>query len=191
MSFHDCGTWQRYPKPAFEKAAQCGGCNGSFKKEFENGKSTNFCSYPQQAGMQPAYNLFWGEPAAAATIRAEPGCAKMSYADMISIVGYVAVVQAGGTARGGCGWYPGRPDADGYDDTNMLPSETFDAGKMMTHWARYDMTEAQQVFGLKHAETIVTLSGAHTVGHSQVHKSSPTSLGTCICHCMSMYSFMY
>jgi hypothetical protein len=71
------------------------------------------------------------------------------------------------------------PDTmNGYDDTTMLPSETFDSMEMMFHWARYNMTEAQKVFGLTHAETIVTLSGAHTVGHSEVHKSSPTSLGT-------------
>jgi hypothetical protein len=50
MAFHDCGTWQRYPKPAFDKNPQCGGCNGSFKKEFEDGKSTNFCTFPQQNG---------------------------------------------------------------------------------------------------------------------------------------------
>jgi hypothetical protein len=60
----------------------------------------------------------------------------------------------------------------------MLPSETFDAMEMQFHWARYNMTEAQKAFGLGHAETIVTLSGAHTVGHSKAHKSSPTSLGT-------------
>eukprot|EP00953_Heterococcus_sp_UTEX-ZZ885_P004379 2871-Heterococcus_DN1.PRE.1 len=48
MAFHDCGTWQRYPKPAFDKNPQCGGCNGSFKKEYEDGKSTNFCTFPQQ-----------------------------------------------------------------------------------------------------------------------------------------------
>jgi hypothetical protein len=66
---------------------------------------------------------------------------------------------------------------NGYDDTNMLPSETFDATEMMFHWARYNMTQAQKEFGLGHAETIVTLSGAHTVGHSKAHKSSPTSLG--------------
>jgi hypothetical protein len=53
---------------------------------------------------------------------------------------------------------------------------------MQAHWARYDFMKAQRVFGLKHAETIVTLSGAHTVGHSQVHKESPTSLGTFL-HC--------
>jgi hypothetical protein len=49
--------------------------------------------------------------------------------------------------------------------------------EMQQHWARYDFMPAQQMLGLKHAETIVTLSGAHTVGHSKVHKKSPTSLG--------------
>jgi hypothetical protein len=50
----------------------------------------------------------------------------------------------------------------------------------MFHWARYNMTQAQKAFDLTHAETIVTLSGAHTVGHSKAHKASPTSLGTCV-----------
>jgi hypothetical protein len=50
MAFHDCGTWQRYPKPAFDKNPQCGGCNGSFKKEYEDGKTTGFCTFPQQNG---------------------------------------------------------------------------------------------------------------------------------------------
>jgi hypothetical protein len=74
---------------------------------------------------------------------------------------------------------PAGDTKNGYDDTNMLPSETMDATAMMKHWARYNMTQAQNAFNLRHAETIVTLSGAHTVGHSKAHKSSPTSLGTC------------
>jgi hypothetical protein len=75
---------------------------------------------------------------------------------------------------------PADDTKNGYDDTNMLPSEVFTASEMMFHWARYNMTQAQKAFDLTHAETIVTLSGAHTVGHSKAHKASPTSLGTCV-----------
>jgi hypothetical protein len=59
--------------------------------------------------MQAAYDLLWGSPGVANTIRQEgSGCEKMTNADLISIAGYIAVVQAGGVAKGGCGWYPGR-----------------------------------------------------------------------------------
>jgi hypothetical protein len=58
--------------------------------------------------MPAAYDLLWGSPGVATTIRGVPGCENMTDADLISIAGYVAVVQAGGSAKGGCGWYPGR-----------------------------------------------------------------------------------
>jgi hypothetical protein len=59
-------------------------------------------------GMQAAYDLLWGPPGVAATVRSVQGCENMTNADLISIAGYVAVVQANGSAKGGCGWYPGR-----------------------------------------------------------------------------------
>jgi hypothetical protein len=59
-------------------------------------------------GMQKAYDFLWGTQHLAAEIRKEPLCTKMTDADLISILGYVAVVQAGGCAGKGCGWYPGR-----------------------------------------------------------------------------------
>jgi hypothetical protein len=71
-------------------------------------------------GMQDAYNLLWGDRNLAAQIRSNTyGCSKMTDADLISIVGYVAVVMSGG---GGCNWYPGRPDSTGYDDTSKCTS---------------------------------------------------------------------
>jgi hypothetical protein len=44
----------------------------------------------------------------------------MTDADLIQIAGYVAVVKAGGAPKSGngCGFYPGRPDALGYDDVS-------------------------------------------------------------------------
>jgi hypothetical protein len=89
--------------------------------------------------MQAAYDLLWGSSNLAAVIRSSAaGCARMSNADLISIAGYVAVVMSGGTATSGsdagCGWYPGRKDVEqgfdpllGYDNTNSLPSESFNA----------------------------------------------------------------
>jgi hypothetical protein len=55
MSFHDCGTYEQYPKSAFGRPENCGGCNGSFRKEFLDGKGTDFCTFPQQNGafLQP------------------------------------------------------------------------------------------------------------------------------------------
>jgi hypothetical protein len=61
-----------------------------------------------QTGMQKAYDFLWGTQHLAAEIRKEPLCTKMTDADLISILGYVAVVQAGGCDGKGCGWYPGR-----------------------------------------------------------------------------------
>jgi hypothetical protein len=65
-------------------------------------------TYVLVTGMQAAYDLLWGSPGVANSIRAVLGCENMTNADLISIAGYVAVVQAGGVAKGGCGWYPGR-----------------------------------------------------------------------------------
>jgi hypothetical protein len=78
--------------------------------------------------MQKAYNFLWGTQGLADKIRAsESGCANMSNADLISIVGYVAVVQSGGAPECGCNWYPGRTDYVGFDDTSRLPFEGFNA----------------------------------------------------------------
>jgi hypothetical protein len=53
MGFHDCGTYEKYAEPqAFGRKTQCGGCNGSFKQEMEDGLATNFCTFPQQNGTQ-------------------------------------------------------------------------------------------------------------------------------------------
>jgi hypothetical protein len=68
--------------------------------------------------MQNAYDLLWGSKNLAATIKATPGCSKMTNADLISIVSYVAVVRSKGGAKAGCNWYPGRPDSSGFDDTS-------------------------------------------------------------------------
>ena len=65
----------------------------------------------------------------------------------------------------------------GFDETTMLPSETFKAAEMLAHWSRYDTGAARDRFNMDLDELIVILSAAHTVGHSKVHKSSPTSLG--------------
>eukprot|EP00953_Heterococcus_sp_UTEX-ZZ885_P018739 10467-Heterococcus_DN1.PRE.5 len=100
-------------------------------------------------GMQKAYNFLWGSHGLADDIRAsEPGCAYMSNADVISIVGYVAVVQSGGAPDCGCNWYPGRVDYVGFDDTSRLPFEGFNATQMQDHWARYDFFDAQRTLGL-------------------------------------------
>jgi hypothetical protein len=90
--------------------------------------------------MQKAYNFLWGSHGLADEIRAsEPGCAYMSNADLISIVGYVAVVQSGGAPDCGCTWYPGRVDYVGFDDTSRLPFEGFNATRK-----HYTANNAQQ-----------------------------------------------
>jgi hypothetical protein len=54
-------------------------------------------------GMQEAYNLLWGEKNFAVQIRSNTyGCSKMTDANLISIVGYVAVVMSGGGTKKGC-----------------------------------------------------------------------------------------
>jgi hypothetical protein len=88
---------------------------------------TTLCTH-QTTGMQKAYNFLWGSHGLADEIRAsEPGCAYMTNADLISIVGYVAVVQSSGAPDRGCNWYPGRVDYVGFDDTSRLPFEGFNA----------------------------------------------------------------
>jgi hypothetical protein len=53
MAFHDCGTYEQWAEPqAFGRTTQCGGCNGSFKQEIEDGLATDFCTFPQQNGTQ-------------------------------------------------------------------------------------------------------------------------------------------
>jgi hypothetical protein len=79
-----------------------------------------YCILLHVTGMQEAYNLLWGDRNFAAQIKGTYGCSRMTDADLISIVGYVAVVMAGGGTKKGCNWYPGRPDSYGYDDTSKL-----------------------------------------------------------------------
>jgi len=117
MSFHDAGTYEQFPVSAFGKPLQCGGANGSFKQEIEDGTATNFKSFPQQNGMQMCYDFLWGSNNLSQKIRAVPTCAKMSNADMIQLVGYIAVIKTGGVS---CPFYPGRPDAKGYDNVSSL-----------------------------------------------------------------------
>jgi hypothetical protein len=76
--------------------------------------------------MQGCYNLLWGSKSLNDKIRATPGCSKMTDADLIQIAGYVAVVKAGGAPKDGkgCGFYPGRPDATGYDDVSCYISHS-------------------------------------------------------------------
>lgn len=185
-AFHDCGTWSdNKPQMVWgltEPAVpfQCGGCNGSFQKEFQYGLDHGFGDnsgkgFPQQDGMQAAYNLY----KQVFPIIQQGPCAKMSKADIISISGHLAVQKSGGSPAGGCAWHPGRQDQDNYDDTSNLPGESLKGDGMQAKFASYGNYAALQHFeATKNMAQAVTLySGAHTVGQSRRHDKSPTSQG--------------
>lgn len=124
-AFHDAGTYSALPESGFGKPAQCGGVNGSFKKEFEAGALDGFKSFPQQNGMQLCYDFLWGsngDSGLRKQILAIPECTKMTNADLIQIAGYVAVVKGGGAS---CSFYPGRPDSNGYDNVSAVAIALF------------------------------------------------------------------
>jgi catalase (peroxidase I) len=129
MAFHDAGTYEILPVSAFGKDVQCGGANGSFKKEFDDGTVTKFKTFPQQNGMQLCYNFLWGSKNLSSAIRAIPTCANMSFADMIQLVGYIAVVKTGGLS---CPFYPGRPDDTGFDNVSHTNTHTHTHALVLT-----------------------------------------------------------
>eukprot|EP00953_Heterococcus_sp_UTEX-ZZ885_P031257 16421-Heterococcus_DN1.PRE.1 len=138
--------------------------------------------------MKSVYNLLWDSagPKLADKIRASvpytsdtsPGCKNFSDADLIQILGYVAVVKTGGTATGGCMFRPGRTDDAGCDDTTKLPSEAHDDTGLLSDFGEYSFSDALAgIGGLSLGDGIATLSGAHTIGKSRAHDKSSTSMG--------------
>jgi Peroxidase len=61
--------------------------------------------------------------------------------------------------------------------TNLLPPESLDDAGLTANFARYDFSNGYGHFGLDLKTTIVTLSGAHTIGKARVTDKSPSSFG--------------
>ncbi|KAG5183770.1 heme peroxidase [Tribonema minus] len=195
-SFHDCGTFaDTTTGHLLEKTAntpgvapvfqppQCGGCNGSIKQEmevfFQDPDDVPFFlhNFPQHADMRPLYEFLWGkdgQSGAAAAVRAYGNCYRMTNADMLSIMGLLAVKVTGGTPVGGCGWYPGRPDLSGFDDTNGLPGPQSDDQTLESLFGAWKFNEPLKYFGLSLDDSICILSGAHTLGKNNVGESQFT-----------------
>ncbi|KAG5188871.1 heme peroxidase [Tribonema minus] len=178
-AFHDCGTYSSvmctevFGRPT----GVCGGCNGTFKREMEELIASNLTRFTQQNGMQLCYDFLWGTKNVAAAIRAHSGCASMTDADILNLSGMVAVQKSGGLPSAGCNWLPGRPDAAGVDETPRLPVSSSDATTLMAVFAGYEFDTSMQFFNMEMAETVATLSGAHTVGQSRVRPVGPNSMG--------------
>eukprot|EP00611_Tribonema_gayanum_P003721 TRINITY_DN12970_c0_g1_i1.p1 TRINITY_DN12970_c0_g1~~TRINITY_DN12970_c0_g1_i1.p1 ORF type:complete len:471 (+),score=125.74 TRINITY_DN12970_c0_g1_i1:64-1413(+) len=129
---HDCLTYNQYtdlPDTVYGFDAQCGGCNGSIRWEFQEAKKSDpaFSKFQQHAGLYKANSLLFGvqgDSGVATVIRKDKNkvCARMPDADIISIAGMVALIRRGALPSGGCTWYPGRVDAPPgkFDDTTSM-----------------------------------------------------------------------
>ncbi|KAG5178678.1 heme peroxidase [Tribonema minus] len=181
-SFHDCGTYHERMctevNGLAEPRGSCGGCNGSFRREFDEGAKANWKIFGQQNGMQLCYNFLWGDNhRMVERIRAHDGCSAMTEADIINLVGMVAIFRSGGLPAKGCNWTPGRPDTGGVDETWHLPAHTSTGAELMQTFEGYEFNQVMDFFDMGMAETVATLNGAHTVGYDRVTDESPASQG--------------
>ena len=170
-AFHDCGTYDK------NNPISGGGCNGGIRKTIANAVASKVYDTaknpnPQDNGMLNCQSLLVGmsgNGGLCTQVRLENPleCGKMSFADCISFSGYLAVVATGGAPVSGCGWLPGRVDVEKVQETTRLPSEHSNAYNLQDTFGKYGMEHEK--FGLHLNETVVLLSGGHTIGSARVH----------------------
>eukprot|EP00611_Tribonema_gayanum_P010685 TRINITY_DN20757_c0_g1_i1.p1 TRINITY_DN20757_c0_g1~~TRINITY_DN20757_c0_g1_i1.p1 ORF type:complete len:219 (-),score=42.74 TRINITY_DN20757_c0_g1_i1:1016-1672(-) len=129
------------PMTVYGYKAQCGGCNGSIRQEWQASRMSDpaFLNFPEHAGSYKANAFLFGtmgNAGVAKEIRSVAECTLIPDADIIAIAVYVALVRRGAlpvSLRTACNFYPGRVDAGG-----RAPGDPLDLTKMADY--RYDDT---------------------------------------------------
>uniref|UniRef100_A0A6U3B5R8 Plant heme peroxidase family profile domain-containing protein n=1 Tax=Lotharella globosa TaxID=91324 RepID=A0A6U3B5R8_9EUKA len=138
LSWHDAGTW--------DASSQTGGPRGAMR--FESGES----KHGANNGLDIARDLL--EPL-------KKKYHEISYADLWSLAGVVAVEEMGGPV---VSWRPGRIDASGAEDSveeGRLPDAQLGCPHLRDVFHRMALSDQE----------IVALSGAHTVGAMHADRS--------------------
>ena len=178
--FHDCGTFDK------TNPNSKGGCNGGIRTTIASAivkgvYDTPANPNPEDGGMRGCQNLLVGldgKSGICNQVRLENKntCGNMPFADCINFSAYLAVLATGGAPVDGCPWLPGRVDVPVVQKTALLPSEKSNANNLLVTFGTYDMKYKQ--FSISTLdETVVLLSGAHTIGRSRVHGKNICSKG--------------
>jgi hypothetical protein len=170
--FHDCGT--------FDKSLpnSKGGCNGGIRTTIANAIANGVYDTAKNPnaednGMRGCQELLVGlngKTGICNKVRVSNPtvCGKMPFADCINFSAYLAVVATGGAPVNGCPWLPGRIDDVSIQKTSLLPSERSNANDLLKTFGAYNIKFTE--FDIPTlSETVVLLSGGHTIGKARVH----------------------